>query len=60
MPFLNQEHDGYAWVSYDKWPRPLHYGVKNTLEKKTNKNKLKTLLEISDNTGIFSLLKLHS
>ena len=39
-PSLNHEHDGYAWVSYSAWPRPLHYGVKNTLSKKNNQSKL--------------------
>jgi len=48
MPFLNQEHDGYAWVSYDKWPRPLHYGLKNTLAKKHNQTKIKTIYEVRD------------
>lgn len=43
MPTLNHEHDGYAWVAYAKWPRPLHYGVKNTLRKKTNNNKIETM-----------------
>ena len=46
MPMLNHEHDGYAWVEYSKWPRPLHYGVKNTLMKKTNRAKLKTVQEL--------------
>ena len=46
MPVLNHEHDGYAWVEYSKWPRPLHYGVKNTLMKKTNRAKLKTVQEL--------------
>ena len=45
MPVLNHEHDGYAWVEYSKWPRPLHYGVKNTLGKKVNKIKLTTVIE---------------
>jgi len=48
MPFLNQEHDGYAWVSYDKWPRPLHYGLKNTLAKKHNQTKINTIYEVRD------------
>ena len=43
MPVLNYEHDGYAWTEYAKWPRPLHYGVKNTLVKKVNQTKLNTL-----------------
>jgi len=46
LPFLNQEHDGYAWVSYNNWPRPLHYGLKNTLAKKHNQTKIKTIYEV--------------
>lgn len=46
IPKLNYEHDGYAWVSYLKWPRPLHFGVKNTLSKKTNQTKLITMIEL--------------
>lgn len=46
IPKLNHEHDGYAWCSFDKWPRPLHYGLQNTLNKKVNLNKLKTVFEV--------------
>jgi len=46
LPRLNHEHNGYAWVSYGAWPRPLHYGVKKTLDKKTNKLKIQTMFDI--------------
>lgn len=46
IPVLNHEHNGYAWVSYSKWPRPLHYGLQNTLKKKTNQTKVKTVIEL--------------
>lgn len=46
IPQLNKEHDGYAWVSFNKWPKPLHFGLKNTLESKTNIRKLETLFEV--------------
>ena len=26
IPKLNTEHDGYAWVSFGNWPKPLHQG----------------------------------
>jgi ADP-ribose pyrophosphatase YjhB (NUDIX family) len=45
-PMLNHEHDGYAWVSYSKWPKPLHYGLQNTLKKRVNRTKIETLIEI--------------
>jgi len=46
LPVLNHEHDGYAWVGYSAWPRPLHYGVRNTLNKKINQDKLLTMTKI--------------
>ena len=45
IPNLNHEHDGYAWVSFGKWPKPLHYGLQNTLNKKTNLTKLETVFQ---------------
>jgi len=46
IPVLNHEHDGFAWVSFGKWPKPLHYGLQTTLTKKTNLNKLETVFEV--------------
>jgi hypothetical protein len=46
IPCLNSEHNGYAWVSFGHWPKPLHYGLQNTLNKKVNLNKLETLFEV--------------
>ena len=34
VPKLNVEHSGYAWVSVNAWPLPLHEGVKKTLQNK--------------------------
>lgn len=48
LPKLNKEHDGFAWCSFSKWPKPLHYGLTNTLNKKVNLNKLKTVFEVID------------
>lgn len=48
IPILNSEHDGFAWCSFGKWPKPLHYGLQNTLNKKTNLSKLKTVFEVID------------
>lgn len=44
-PILNCEHNGYAWVSLGKWPRPLHHGLKNTLNNKINQIKIETILK---------------
>jgi 8-oxo-dGTP pyrophosphatase MutT (NUDIX family) len=45
IPKLNTEHNGYAWVSFSKWPKPLHQGLKNTLTSKTNIAKLETIFK---------------
>ena len=39
MPTLNFEHNGYAWTEFKSWPRPLHHGLRNTLQNKSNLNK---------------------
>jgi 8-oxo-dGTP pyrophosphatase MutT (NUDIX family) len=46
LPKLNNEHDGYSWVSFGKWPKPLHYGLKKTLTTKANLNKLETVFQV--------------
>lgn len=46
IPKLNHEHDGYSWVSFGKWPKPLHHGLQNTLNKKVNLNKLETVFQV--------------
>jgi 8-oxo-dGTP pyrophosphatase MutT (NUDIX family) len=48
LPILNIEHDGYAWVTFGKWPNPLHHGLKNTLTSKTNLVKLDTVFKLID------------
>jgi 8-oxo-dGTP pyrophosphatase MutT (NUDIX family) len=46
IPKLNDEHDGYAWATFNKWPKPLHNGLANTLRSKTNQQKLQTIFEL--------------
>lgn len=46
VPILNFEHSGYSWVNYNCWPKPLHQGVKNSLNNRIIKTKLELLLEI--------------
>jgi 8-oxo-dGTP pyrophosphatase MutT (NUDIX family) len=46
IPNLNHEHDGYAWVSFGQWPKPLHYGLKNTLTSRINQTKLQTVFQL--------------
>ncbi len=45
-PKLNVEHSGYAWVSVNSWPLPLHEGVKKTLQNKQIETKLQTILDL--------------
>jgi len=51
LPKLNNEHNGYAWVSFNQWPKPLHNGLKNTLNKKINISKLETVFQLIDLMG---------
>lgn len=46
IPVLNSEHMGYAWVTYNHWPKPLHQGVRTTLSSRTTKTKLETILDL--------------
>ena len=46
IPQLNEEHDGYSWVSFGNWPKPLHSGLANTLRSKTNQQKLQTVFDL--------------
>jgi len=46
IPTLNSEHSGYAWTNVNCWPKPLHVGLRNTLQNKTIKDKLQTILDL--------------
>jgi len=46
IPKLNHEHSGYAWVSKDSLPKPLHSGLRTTLSSKTNKAKIDTIFDL--------------
>jgi len=46
LPVLNNEHDGYAWVCFGQWPKPLHHGLRNTLSSKINQSKLETVFQV--------------
>ena len=43
---LNEEHSGYAWTNVNCWPKPLHVGLRNTLQNKAIKEKLQTVLDL--------------
>ncbi len=46
IPILNSEHSGYCWVNYDYWPKPLHQGVRNSLNNRITKAKIELLLDL--------------
>ena len=46
IPKLNSEHTGYAWCSFDAWPKPLHQGVKACLGNKVIRAKLELLIDL--------------
>jgi hypothetical protein len=46
IPQLNYEHSGWAWVSNECWPKPLHSGLKTTLANKTTQAKIQTIFDL--------------
>lgn len=48
IPTLNHEHNGYTWVEFNVWPKPLLPGLRNTLAKKVNREKLHIVFETID------------
>ena len=46
IPKLNHEHTGYAWVSNECWPKPLHQGLRTTLSNKTTRAKIETIFDL--------------
>lgn len=48
IPRLSKEHNGWAWCCLDKWPKPIHQGIKNTVNSKTIRAKIETIFEMID------------
>ena len=46
IPKLNNEHSGYCWCAFECWPKNLHGGLRNTLNNKSIKGKLQTILDL--------------
>lgn len=46
LPQLNREHNSYAWCAFECWPKNLHAGLRNTLNNKSIKGKLQTILDL--------------
>ena len=40
LPVLNEEHSGYAWCELERYPRPLHPGVYQTVTNDTIMEKI--------------------
>jgi 8-oxo-dGTP pyrophosphatase MutT (NUDIX family) len=45
VPYLNNEHCGYAWVGRGNYPKPLHPGLFNTFNIDTVTDKLDLLMK---------------
>lgn len=48
VPVLSDEHIGWAWVTIDKAPRPLHQGLRNSFGSKIIRTKLQTIFDLVD------------
>lgn len=44
-PTLNDEHIGYAWIDFTRYPKPLHPGLFNTVNFDVVQDKLKKLIK---------------
>lgn len=45
IPHLNSEHSGYAWAELEKYPKPLHPGLWNTINIDVILDKIKLIKE---------------
>lgn len=45
IPKLNEEHSGYCWVDYKKYPKPLHPGLFNTISIDVVQEKIEKLIK---------------
>lgn len=45
LPILNEEHCGYSWVILEKYPKPLHPGLFNTINFDIVQHKLEDLVK---------------
>lgn len=43
VPVLNEEHSGWAWISANTWPKPLHPGLWSTVNFDVVQEKVNTL-----------------
>lgn len=48
VPELSDEHQGWAWSTLDRAPKPLHQGLRNSFSNKTIRTKLQTVFDVVD------------
>lgn len=48
IPTLSDEHMGWSWCLIDKWPKPVHQGIRNTLGNRVTRAKIDTVFELLD------------
>ena len=48
IPVLSDEHQGWAWATIDRAPKPLHQGLRNSFSSKTIRTKLQTIFDLVD------------
>lgn len=46
IPDLNHENQGYAWVSFNGWPKPLHPGLYASFNEDLFKQKISTIIDL--------------
>jgi 8-oxo-dGTP pyrophosphatase MutT (NUDIX family) len=46
VPCLNGEHSGYCWCQYGYWPKPLHQGLKTSVNNRIVKMRLELVLDL--------------
>lgn len=48
LPLLSDEHQGWAWTTVDRAPKPLHQGLRNSFSNKIIRTKLQTVFDLVD------------
>ncbi len=46
IPQLNWENQGYAWVGFNGWPKPLHPGLYASFNEDLFKQKISTIIDL--------------
>ena len=46
MPELNDENQGYAWVSFNGWPKPLHPGLYASFNEDIFREKISNIIKL--------------